>query len=296
MEHLIPNSPVNQMMTEQNKKDVSSTEETYYEGYERVFLPSRGVFYLNEYKNLEKLKVRPLDYSDEDILTTKSFYEDGTIFYELLKNVIVDENNFKARQLVPIDRDTILLWLRSTSLGNKYTVEYACPECGCGKGDKTSPGEITWDLSELDLPEYSKEIYEQLVAEGALLVETPMKKVKVKIVVPTIGMQMELEKRFQKKKQNAEVKSDFFGTTTLLSIVQGVQTLDGKWIYGKDEINSYFKKIHLPLVDSRFILAEATKINLRYNTKQTFNCKDCNHIVEDVEMPFLHRNFFWPES
>ena len=299
MDELLPNSPKNpnNQIHDRGSREEEGGREEYYEGFERIYLPSRGVFYINDYKDMERLKVKPLDYTDEDILTTGSFYEDGSVFYELLKNAIVDENNFKARSLVPIDRDTILLWLRSSSFGNTYNIDYECPKCGFGNVKGDGPGEITWQIDKLEIPEFEETIYEQLREEGSIIVQVPQSKLRVKVSVPTIGMQMELEKRYFKKKENKSIKNDFFATSTLLSVVQGVEVSKNTWKYDKDQIDQHFKKIRLPLRDSRFILEEAKKLNLRYETKKDFICKgkDCGHIVEDVEMPFLHRNFFWPQ-
>lgn len=298
---LNPLHPTNPSQQIQEGTPVSNktVENVYHENSDGVFLPSRGLFYLGENKGLEYLKVRPLDYTDEDILTTESYYENNTIFDEILNNTIVDQNGFKAKDLVPVDRDTILLWLRSTSFGNEFTVEYTCPICGGGNGHskraglKKGPGEMTWFLNELSIPEYSEEVYNQFNTEGSILISTPMKNVKVRITVPTVGQQNALKKNYIKKKEALNTTKDFFATTTLLSVVSGVEVADGKWTYHKDEISSYFKHIRLPLSDSRYILKKAADYSLKYDTKKDFICPDCNHIQEGVEMPILHKNFFW---
>jgi len=299
IDELLPNhpmSPQQHVLAHPKSNDDSKEENEYYEGSEYVYLPSRGVFYNNEFRGLEKIKVRPLDYTDEDILTTRSYYEDGSIFTELLKNTIIDVNKFKPSNLVAVDRDTILLWLRSTSFGNKFEVEYNCPSCKFGDGKKSGPALLIWKIDELEIPAYSDEVHEELMKDGCITISTPIKKVKVKITSPSIAIQTQLEKRFQLKKQNEKIKKDFFATTTLLSIVQGVEVSENVWKYGKDEIDAYFKKVKLPISDSRHILFEARKLNLKYNTEQNFVCPDCGYIEEGVEMPILHKNFFWPES
>jgi len=292
---LNPKNP-SQQITEGNKASKKTKE--FHENREGVYLPSRGVFYLGDYKGMEYLNVRPLDYTDEDILTTESFFTNGTLFNELLNNVIIDENGFKGKDLVPIDRDTILIWLRSTAFGNHFEIQYHCPICNGGAGiqGKKEPGTMTWDLSKIDIPEYNEETYEQLVKEGCVIITTPLSNTRVKISVPSIGRSQSIDKSYQQKKKNENSKKDFYATTSLLSVVQGVEVAENQWVYGGMDIDSHFKKIKLPLSDSRYILKSSANLNLRYNTAQTFTCKDCGHIQEGVEMPILHKNFFWPES
>lgn len=270
-------------------------KKSYSEGMQNVYLPSKGVFYEGEYKNLDSLKVRPLNYTDEDILTTPSFFEDGTVFIELLKNTIIDENGIKANSLVSIDRDTILLWLRSTSFGNKFDIEYTCPKCGFGNGKKSGPGTLTWMLNELEIPEYPEEIFNELEENGELTVETALSKLRVKIVIPSLSKTLEIEKRLKKKAEDLKEKKQHFATTTLLSVINGIEWED-KVIRAKDEIVKILQEVQLPLSDSRYILREAAKLNLKYNTAKSFTCLDCQHVEEGVELPLLHKNFFWPES
>lgn len=268
--------------------DVEMEKREYIEGSESIYLPSKGVFYSHlrpEYKDLEKLRIRQLNYTDEDILTTKSYLEDGSVFFELLKNVIVDDNMFPSSGLVPVDRDTILLWLRSTSFGNSFEITMPCPSC-------TAVNTMTWDLSKLVIPEYEPDIYKELQVSGELTIITPLSDIKVKIAVPSIGKTREFEKSLLAKKKNQHIKSDLFGTGSLMIIVTGVE-VDGKIIRRSSEIDSYFKKISLPLSDARYIRKQFEKINLHYETKQTLECKNCDYVQEGIEMPIMHQNFLW---
>ena len=269
----------------------SDEKETYIEGAEYIPLPSKGVFYTwdPKYQNLDKLKVRQLNYIDEDILTTKSYLEDGSVFLELLKSVIVDENGFTASGLIPVDRDTILLWLRSTSFGNIFAAETSCPNCKA----KCS---IEWDISTFKLPEYEEEVYEMIKENGEYIFETPIKNLKVRITVPTIGKSKEYEKSLALKKKNMNIKSDIFGTGSILLIVSGVDNEEGKTLRKRSEIESYFNKIKLPISDARFIRKQLEKISLSYDTKIDVTCKSCDYTQEGVEMPMLHPNFFWSDA
>jgi len=270
-------------------EDSEVSKQTHVEDAEYIPLPSRGVFYTWDPKfwNLEQLLVRQLNYSDEDILTTKSYFDNGTIYNELLKNVIVDENKFPATGLIPVDRDTMLLWLRSKAFGEIFNIELTCPKC-----DEHIP--VSWNLSELNIPTYDETVYEELKQNGEYRIITPLKQLGVKLIVPTIGKSMETEKMLAQKKIATKDTKDFYGTGSLMMIISGIE-VDGKVIRNKNEIQNYFKKINLPLSDARYIRKQAEKLSLRYETKKNVQCTNCKHIEEGVEMPIVHPNFFWAD-
>lgn len=277
--------------TKVNMQQLDSAVETkYIEGAELVPLPSKGVFYKYDqrYNNLEFLQVRQLNYTDEDILTTKSYFDNGTLFNELLKNVIVDPNGFPANGLVPVDRETILLWLRSTAFGNDFEIEFKCANCS-----HLYP--VHWDLGTLTIPTYPDEIYEELQEFGELKITTPVRQVKVRIIVPTIGKSLEAEKMLEQKKLSTKSTKDFFGTGSLRLIVSGIEIENNKVIRKGDEIMNYFTKVNLPISDARYIRKMAEKIALKYDTKQTVHCPNCKDAAEGIEMPLLHPNFFWSQ-
>lgn len=283
-----PKNP-NQINNEGSREE---TTNNYVEGVNSIPLPSKGVFYTfdGRYKGLSSLKVRELNYTDEDILTTQSFLEDGSVFFELLKNVIIDENHFPASGLVPIDRDTILLWLRSTSFGNIFEAELNCPSC---KFKNT----ISWDLSSLSIPEYDPEVLKMLEQDGEYTFETPLRDLKVSIAVPTIGKSKEFEKQLEAKKKNTGSKADLFGVGSVMLIITAVENKEtGELMRRKSEIESYFNKINLPISEIRYIRKQLEKISLQYDTKKDCVCKNCDYTQEGIEMPMLHPNFFWPDS
>lgn len=306
MDIISPLHPKNPISTIGENGKGSTEKKRHYEGYQNVPLPSKGYFYTGQYRNMETLKLKQMDWTDDDILTTTSFWEDNTIFIELLKNAIIDENGFNANNLVPVDRDMLLLWLRSTSLGNEFKVNYYCPACGNGaliKGDtkdkkQAYPGEIIWKINELQLPEYNEKYIKELEEFGEVTIKTILSDLKVKVTVPSLAVALRLEKNLLKKKQDLKLDKSFNSTTTLLAVTNGIELEDGKVIRAKDEISKYFTDINLPLVDSRQIIRTASELNIKFDTKKDFVCKtkNCGHVEEGVELPLLHKNFFWPES
>jgi hypothetical protein len=258
---------------------------------EYVPLPSRGVFYKGAFKNLERIKVRKLNWEDEDILTTKSYYDNGTVFNEIIKNTVVDENGFNPKDLLPIDRDTILWWLRIGAFGSDYTVPIPCPSCG-------KKNDVTWDLGSFEMPDYKPAILDELLTNGYKTTVLPASGATVKLVVPSIGREQEIAKRLNLKKEKTKTTRDFNVTGKLLASIIEAIDVDGTVYRGTDQIAIWLKKANkgnqLSMVDSRFIQATVRDITLDVDTRKDVVCSHCDHLEEGVRMP-MSIYFFWPE-
>lgn len=265
-------------------------EIVFEEGVEEIPLPSCGYFYNPPFYHKESLHVRQLDWRDEDILTTKRYIDDGTVFDKVV-SATLQEKGISSKKLVPVDRDTILLWLRSMALGKDMTVDYKCPACG-------HKNTASWDLTKLDIPKYPEDIVDEIRDKGELKVITPIKNLTVYVKVPLIEESNDTEKRLVAQKNQQNLEHDLLGTGSLKLVVSGVELEGGKIIRGKKEIEDYFNKVKLPLSDSRFIRKQSQLINLRYDTAKDLECSnpECDHVQEGVELPIIHPNFFWPDA
>jgi len=87
-----------------------------------VKLPSGGVFYKPK---KESLKVGYLTANDENLLASPNILNDGLI-YNLLKNKIY-EPGFDVNQLLDVDVQAILIFLRNTSFGSEYDYKLKDP-------------------------------------------------------------------------------------------------------------------------------------------------------------------------
>lgn len=272
------------------KNNPEQMDQTFEEGVIEIPLPSKGLFYGPPFRMKETVNVIHLDWRAEDILTTKEFINDGSVFDRVVSFVIQDKG-LTAKHLVPIDRDTILMWLRSTSMGNIMSIDYKCPKC-------SEDNKAEWDMTKFEIPSYPAEIEAQLAEKGEIEIVTPLSELKVFVKLPNIGESKDTEKRLLKKKSDKKVENDFIGTGSLMLIVAGIETKEGKIIRNKTEIENYFNKIKLPLGDSRYIRNKAAELNLQYDTKKDFSCSNpkCDHVREGVEMPIVHPNFLWTDG
>lgn len=88
-----------------------------------VSLPTKGVFYKPK---KESLKVGYLTAVDENFLASPNILNDGVI-YSLLKNKIY-EPGFDVNQLLNVDIQAILIFLRNTSFGSSYEFRIKDPK------------------------------------------------------------------------------------------------------------------------------------------------------------------------
>ena len=118
------------------------------DGFEIPFdvlnLPSQGVFYPD---GRQTLTIRYLTAREENILTSPSLIESHSALDLVIKSVIMNDG-VDINKLLSVDRNAILIFLRSTAYGNKFPVMISCPSCL--KSEETS-----FLLSDLNIKEAS---------------------------------------------------------------------------------------------------------------------------------------------
>ena len=86
--------------------------------YDLIPLPSEGKLYPNKKK---RVKLAYLTTADENILTSPNLVESGD-FLEILINRKLLEPSLRYKDLLPGDRNAIMIWLRATVYGEMYPV------------------------------------------------------------------------------------------------------------------------------------------------------------------------------
>jgi hypothetical protein len=257
-----------------------------------VVLPSLGLYYKGPFQGLKQLKVRELNWEDEDILTTKAFYDDGSVFTEVLKNTIVDENGFSANSLVNVDKDVILWWLRIKAFGPIYKVPHTCTNPKCKKVHT-----IQWDLTSFNMPTYRSEDLIELTTNGCKKIILPVSGLEVNISAPTTGKELDTYKRLNLKKEKGNISRDFNTTGRLLTIITSAKDKEGNIYSSPAEINKWLLTCNnggrLSIADSRFIQTEVKDITLTVDTAIEVVCPHCQY-TDKVEMP-LSVYFFYPD-
>lgn len=150
--------------------------------YEIVKFPSQGLFYPNK---LSEVAVEYMTSRDEDLLTTPSLIENGTVIDVLLRRKIKTPN-VNIDDLLMGDRSAIILFLRTSSYGADYSVSVPDPRSGV-------PFKTTVNLLKLKY----KELKEMPDEFGHFKVEIPMRKKVVTFKLLTSGEENILYKKAQ---------------------------------------------------------------------------------------------------
>jgi hypothetical protein len=178
--------------------------------YEIVKLPSKGLFYKNK---ISEVAVEYMTSKDEDLLTTPSLIENGTVLDVLLKRKIKTKG-VVADDLLAGDRNAIILFLRSSSYGSTYTVQVPDP-----RTNAIFKTEV--DLLKLRY----KKINEEPDADGHFTVKLPMRKKTVKFRLLTSGEETML---FKKAEAVQEAYGQEFNEYSTLKLKSHIVSIDEK--------------------------------------------------------------------
>lgn len=94
--------------------------------YDVIPLPSKGEAYKNK---MSKIPVAYLTAYDENLIVSPNLYKDGTFLDYMLKTKIMTDA-INSDDLLPGDRDAIILWLRASGYGPEYPVSAVDNETG----------------------------------------------------------------------------------------------------------------------------------------------------------------------
>ena len=86
--------------------------------YDVIPIPSKGEAYKSK---LKKIPVAYLTAYDENLIVSPNLYKDGSFLDYMLKTKIMT-NEIDPDDLLPGDRDAIILWLRGSGYGPEYPV------------------------------------------------------------------------------------------------------------------------------------------------------------------------------
>lgn len=94
---------------------------------EIIKLPSRGLVYSKESAlSSGEIEMRYMTAKDEDILTNRSYLENGLVIDKLLQSLIITKINYD--ELIEGDKDTILISARILGYGKDYEFSYSDPK------------------------------------------------------------------------------------------------------------------------------------------------------------------------
>ena len=220
--------------------------------YEIVKLPSKGLFYKNK---ISEINVEYMTSKDEDLLTTPSLIENGTVLDILLKRKIKSKG-VVIDDLLAGDRNAVILFLRSSSYGSTYSVQVPDPRTNVLF--KTNV-----DLLKLRY----KKIKEQPNEEGHFTVKIPMRKKTVKFKLLTSGEETIL---FKQAEAHQEAMSLEFSEYSTLKLKSHIISIDDK------TDRTYISKFidAMPALDALTIRRKIIDVSPDVDMEYEFTTKD----------------------
>jgi len=220
--------------------------------YEIIKLPSKGMFYSHR---ISEVNVEYMTSKDEDLLTTPSLIESGTVLDVLLKRKMKTPG-ITPEELLAGDRNAIILFLRTSSYGAEYSVQVTDPRSGI-------PFKTSIDLLKLRY----KEVKELPDEYGHFTVELPMRKKTATIKLLTAGEETRL---FKKSEALREAYGNEFNEFNTMKLKAGIMAINEK------TDRSYIDKFvdAMPALDALTIRRKILDVSPDVDMDYEFICKD----------------------
>ena len=147
------------------------SQPNYNAPFDVIPLPSKGKLYKNK---KESVRLAYMTTADENILTSPNLLQSGE-FLEILINRKILEPTLRYKDLLPGDRNAIMLWLRATAYGEIYPVTLL--------DELNEPFDTEINLNELK----TIELNENPDEEGLFYFQLPLTKAEIKFRLLTMG-------------------------------------------------------------------------------------------------------------
>ncbi len=253
-------------------EDVLAKIHKFTHQWEPINLPSKGKFYNGDIGGI--IHVRPMTGGEEQILATQRHVKKGIAMDMIFEKCIKEP--IDTKQLLVLDRNYLLIFLRGISYTPEYDVEIKCPEC---------PVKFTTviDLASLDVfacpDNYSADNLSDVL---------PTTQINFKYRLSNGYDELEVNRY---KENNIKMWGDQRDDDTLLyKIALLIEHIDG--ITNTMEIQTVLKQ--LPVNDVNYLRNTVNDPPFGVNTKVPMICPSCTHEFE-IELP-LESSFFFPRK
>jgi len=237
--------------------------------YEVIKLPSNGMFYKN---GLSEVNLEFMTSKDEDLLTTSSLIENGTVLDILLKRKI-KTLGVNPYELLHGDRNALVLFLRTSSYGAEYSVQVSDPRTNI-------PFKTIVNLLDLKY----KEIEELPNEDYTFSVDIPMRKKTVKVRLLTYGEDDMLLKKSEALKEAYGEEFSQYNTMKLKSSIVSISG-NGDRIYIDKFVDA------MPALDAFTIRTKIHKVSPDVDLRYEFTAKDGFKFTANLSLGI---DFFFP--
>lgn len=236
---------------------------------QRLTLPSHGLVYPEDHVlSTGFVEIKMPSATEEDILTNKSYIEQGIVFDKLLESVLVTK--FNLDDLIIGDKDAILLATRILALGGNYTFLY-------------EKEQVTVNLSTLEEKPLDESLFKKGINEFDYELPITKHKITFKLLTGKDEKKIDGENKGMRK-----INKSWSGevTTTLKHMIVAINgNRDTKSI--RDFVDT------MPMQDSKALKKYAASISPEIVRKFNYE-RNNGEVVEDLHIP-MTVNFFWPE-
>jgi len=240
--------------------------------YEKIELPSKGVFYDGENGPSDGIiHIRAMTGEEEQILATPRFVRKGQALNMIFSRCIKEK--IKPEDLLTVDRTYLLIYLRGISYSPLYDVEIKCPEC-----ERKFSTEI--DLNTL-MVESCPEGYGPSLS-GVLPTSKYSFTYRLSKGKDETDIQEHRDRRIKNFGDNSTDDTLIYRTSILVDEIQGITD--------KRDLQTLIK--NLPISDVSHIRNCVNEPPFGVDTKVDMACPSCLQEF-DVDLP-LEANFFFP--
>ncbi len=267
------------MIKIKNKEDLKAP-------FDLVQFPSLGLFYKDKKPGV---LVKYLSGIEENILTAPALASVGDALDIALDCVIMNED-VNVENLLVGDKNAILLYLRSTSYGDKYPVFITCPKC-------SMTGESSFNISSME----AKDIVELPDDNGEYSFKMPKMSLRGSAVVVkfrpmTVADEKKINYEIEVEKQNPR------SLPKAVTIKYKNQITAINEITDKNQIAKLVSTF--PIKDSTALRNYMEKMEPGISTKVELQCEKCQHSFYEnfkIDSGFLgltpeYKNILWEEN
>jgi hypothetical protein len=250
-------------------------EEEFLTPTEEIELPSKGVFYKN---NKNTVKVKYLTTEEDNILFSPELIKSGKVFDALLSVAVID-NDITPDEMITGDRNSVLIYLRRTGLGDEYMPgKVTCPSCG-------EEYEPVIDLSKLNMKEL--DTLPDKNGEFDLFLPVIKKNIKFRMLTGADESRIQRASDTGVKKGKSKYK-----VSTGVTERYRLQIMEVEGNRDKSYISRFISA--MPMKDSMLFREYAKLVSPGIDFNYNFECTKCGHLYEDDVM--MTYRLFYPKA
>lgn len=242
---------------------------------EEIELPSQGRYYPEGHPlSSGKITLRYPTAREEDILTSKTLIQKGTVIDVFLQTLVADKT-INLDDMILGDKNALVIASRIMAYGKDYPVDVSCPAC-------RALNKIVIDISELQ----PKEIEGlEKISSNDFEITLPASKANVRFKVLSQRDDKEVDSILKQTKKSFSIQTSPEITTRLRVAIISINGNEDRM-----EIKRFVDT--MLTLDSKALRDEIGRLSPDIEMNFPFQCEECGH-EERMNMP-LGINFFWP--